>query len=332
MLIVALSSVSMAGSNSRSGTSGAQELLLPVGARMIGLFGSDIAGVKGIEAMYWNPAGVSLLSGNAEVMFFNGDVIGDISQKYVAGGFNFGDVGVFSFSLKNVDFGDIAVTTVDEPSGTGEMYSPSFIIATAGYSNSLTDRIRVGVNVNVISEKIVRTSANGVSFDAGIQYSNLGNVNGLSFGVVIKNLGPNMKFDGPDLLRYAQETTGDRDVNFYKIDSAPFELPSLFEIGLSYQFSIDDINQLNFGGLFQNNNYSLDSYIGSVEYEFNNMVFVRGGYTVSPNADSDRSIFGLSYGAGINYDLGFTKIKIDYAYRDSKYFDGLNQFGVTLGL
>jgi hypothetical protein len=42
-------------------------------------------------------------------------------------------------------------------------------------------------------------TANGVAFDAGVIYDQLAGVQGLSFGVVLKNIGPQMKFDGPGL-------------------------------------------------------------------------------------------------------------------------------------
>ena len=320
-----------AGSNSKSGSAGAQELLIPVGAKMIGLNGSSISTISGIEALYWNPAGTSNLSSNAQVTFFNGEIIGDISQKYFAGAFNFQDIGVFSFAIRSLDFGTIARTTEEAPDGTGDTYSPSYITTSIGYSNALTDRIKVGVTLNIISEKIIRSSATGVGIDAGIQYSNLGNINGLSFGIVLKNLGPSMKFDGPDLLRRAEENGANRGENLYKIDPSAFELPSLFQIGLGYQTSIDDLNSLSISGLFENNNYSPDTYRGSLEYSFDNMLFLRGSYVSTPNGvESNQNLFGTAFGGGIRYDLSYFILSVDYAYRDSQYFGGLNQFGMTV--
>lgn len=321
-----------AGNKSKSGAAGAQQLNMPVGARMIALSGAALSTVSGIEALYWNPAGVSGITGNSEISIFNGENIGGIDQSYFAAGFNFGDVGVFSFALKSLDFGDIIRTTEIQTDGTGETFSPSFMTTTVGYSNSLTDRIRVGISVNIVSEKIIRTSATGVAFDAGIQYSNLANINGLSFGVVLKNLGPAMKYEGPDMLRVSDDGSR-RGPQWMKIDAAPFELPSMFQIGVGYAFSIDDMNALHIGGTFENNNYSYDTYRGSLEYSFNEMLYLRGSYLSTPDGlDTAYNLWGASFGAGINYDLGYFKVNVDYAYRDSQYFGGLNQFGVTFGL
>lgn len=328
-----LSGTTFAGSDSKAGAAGAQELLIPVGAKMIALGGGNLSTVSGVEAMYWNPAGVSSMTGNTEVTFFNGDNIGGIKTSYFAGAFNFGDVGVFSFSIKTLDFGDIPVTTETATSGTGESFSPTYITTSVGYSNALTDRIKVGVTLNLISEKIIRTSATGVAIDAGLQYNNLANINGLSFGVVLKNLGPSMKFDGPDMLRIAAEPGSSRGPQLHKIDAATFELPSLFQIGFGYVTSFDGINSIAVGGLFENNNYSLDTYRASVEYSFDNLIFVRGSYILTPGSESAQNLYGLSFGGGLNYELpGLFRIGVDYAYRDSQYFGGLNQIGITIGL
>ena len=52
-----ISAVMMAGNKNRQGTAGAQQLLIPVGARGIALGSSAIASANGIDAIFWNPAG-----------------------------------------------------------------------------------------------------------------------------------------------------------------------------------------------------------------------------------------------------------------------------------
>ncbi len=47
-----------ASSGNRTGTNGASELLIPVGARDIGMGGSTVALTSGPEALFWNPAGI----------------------------------------------------------------------------------------------------------------------------------------------------------------------------------------------------------------------------------------------------------------------------------
>ena len=156
---------------------------------------------------------------------------------------------------------------------------------------------------------------------------------GLSFGVVMKNVGPNMKYDGSALYQQADVTTFNRPPQFYKVDAAPFELPSTFELGLAYKPKLlDDMNSVLITTAFKNNNFSDDEYKLGLEYSYNDMFFIRGGYTFAPNqAVEDTYIYGFTGGAGINYAFESISIRVDYAYRYAKYFDGNHIFGVSLG-
>lgn len=326
------STVLFAGNKSKSGTTGAEQLLIPVGAKMIALSGTAVASVSGIEALYWNPAGVSSLTGNSEIMFFRGNGIADIGLNYFGGGFSFDDIGVFSFAIKSLDFGEIVRTTDENTDGGFETFSPTYMTMTVGYSNRLTDKLNIGVSFNIISEKIIRTSATGFSLDAGIQFSNFLQVHGLSIGLVLKNFGPSMKYSGADLLvktNYLQTVQGTRFLSF---DSQPFDLPTTFLIGMDYSQSFDSYNAVIFSGVYENNSNAFDTYRGGLEYTFNDLFFVRGSYTMTDGLNEAYTLWGSSFGVGINYDLGAIMVKVDYAYRVSKYFGGLNQVGLTLGL
>jgi hypothetical protein len=159
-----------AGTSKRKGTAGAEELRIPVGSRGVALGGGVVAEVNGVDALFWNPAGASFTNKSAEAMFSHVTWIADIKVNYLSAIANFGGVGVFGVSLKSLDFGEIPVTTVDEPDGTGERFSPTFLTAAVSYSRRMTDRIYVGANLKLISERILRESATGFAVDIGLQY------------------------------------------------------------------------------------------------------------------------------------------------------------------
>ncbi|KAB2853203.1 MAG: hypothetical protein F9K42_00620, partial [Ignavibacterium sp.] len=59
LLFIVLFSISLyAGDKSRKGTNGADQLLVPVGARSIATSGAFVANVIGLESIYYNPAGL----------------------------------------------------------------------------------------------------------------------------------------------------------------------------------------------------------------------------------------------------------------------------------
>ena len=108
---------SNAGNTKRIGTAGAQELLLPVGAKSVALNGANIADVSGAEAMFWNPGGLARGENGTEVLFSQMSYIADIGVSYGALNVNAGDIGYFGASIKSLSFGQIPRTTEDFPDG-----------------------------------------------------------------------------------------------------------------------------------------------------------------------------------------------------------------------
>jgi hypothetical protein len=335
VLLVSIVGASDAANKNRIGTAGAQELLLPVGARGIAIGPSAMGFSAGADAIYWNPAGLSRMTRDVEAMVSWMSYIADINVSYGAIGISAGDFGHVGFTLKSLSFGDIPVTSESFPDGTGEVFSPTYLTVGVTYSKLLTDRISVGLTGNIVSERIQGLSATGFAFNIGVQYHNLG-VNGLNLGVAVKNIGPQMQFDGSDLLIKGEANSGTRGEQFYQVVSAPFEMPSSMEIGLSYRVPFSESNSLQLGGLFRNNNYQEDEYNLGGEFIFNNMLSLRGGYTFSPQTDNDvvgerGYIYDFTLGAGVQKDLSGLMISFDYAYRNAKYFDGNHVITLQLG-
>jgi hypothetical protein len=324
----------LAANGNRIGTAGAQELLIPVGARGVAIGPSSALFTKGVDAIYWNPANLSQLSG-VEAQFSTMTYLADISVAYGAIGVKAGEFGTLGFSLKSLSFGEIQRTTVEYPDGTGELYSPQFMTLGLTYSRQLTDRIAVGATGYLVSEKILNMSASGIAFDVGVSYRNLG-LQGLNLSVQVKSIGPNMKYDGSDSYVTATALSGEaRGDQFYKTEMANVEMPTNLEIGIGYTRAFDEYNSLTVAGLFRNNNYMEDEYALGGEYAFQNTVFLRGGYTMSPQTAKDITsargyIYDFSVGIGFKANLGGLGLSFDYAYRHLKYFDA-NQ-ALTIGV
>ncbi len=142
ILLLAVSNV-FADGGKRTGTAGAAELLIPVGPRGIAMGESNLVFTTGIEALYWNPAGVSSMTNNADVLFSHMSYIADIGVEYGAVAANFEGFGTVALSIKSLGIGDIPVTTTINPDGTGQTFSPTFITAGLSYSRMLTDAVSV---------------------------------------------------------------------------------------------------------------------------------------------------------------------------------------------
>lgn len=331
--LVAAGSI-FAGGGNRNGTAGATQLLIPVGARGIAMGGAVLTNSYGVDGLFWNPANLSRANNNTEVMFSHMNHIADIGVEYGVLGVNINGFGALGLSIKTLDVGDIPITTTDAPDGNGAFFTPQFVTVGVTYSKMLSDRVSVGVTGKFISETMDEVSASGVAFDAGVTYNNLLNVEGLTMAVVMKNIGPQMEYSGSGLLANANVPNFERPDQYYTIKAAGYELPSSLEIGLGYQLNFNEQNAFTAATAFQNHNFWGDEYRLGGEYAFNDLFFVRGGYTLTPQLEDDQNIYGFTAGAGLKYDLGGFLVKFDYAYRQVE-FDALGNnhvFSLDLGL
>ncbi|MBE0645301.1 MAG: PorV/PorQ family protein [Bacteroidetes bacterium] len=336
MALALLSATATAGGGDRTGTAGASQLLIPVGARGIALGSSNSAGISGLNAIYYNPAGLSASRQSAEAMFSHMQSFGDMGVDYAAVGAQFSGFGYLAFSLKSLSFGDIDLTDERNPDGTGATWSPTFVALGLTYSRALTDRIRAGVTAYLVSEDQYRVSASSAVFDIGVQYQGLAGLRGLSIGVTLRHLGGNMQYTGSGLTRRVDELDSKRDPQLLRVEAAGFSMPTSLELSASYAQSFADLHALTFSGAFENNNFLSDQYRLGVEYGFKNFFFLRGSYNVAGTGFDDAFgetayQYGAAFGAGVNFDAGDMNIGVDYAYRDMVTFDGNHVITVNLG-
>jgi hypothetical protein len=324
-----------AGDSSRKGTTGADELLIPVGARSIATGGAFLSNITGLEALYYNPAGLSQGKGT-EAMFSFTTYLADINVSYFAIGSNIGDFGSLALSVKTLSFGDIPVTTVDNPDGTGSNYSPGYITAGITFAKIITDRVCVGVTAKVINETITDVHATGFAVDFGVQYRFPSN---LSIGAAVKNIGTNMSFSG-NSLQYPTNLNGANlgsPTANYNVPTEEFQLPSYFELSTAYDYNLNEENKLMVGATFRNNNVTDDEIRLGLEYGFQNMFFVRGGYISSLESTSgpiSNINNGFTFGAGVSYSFADgMNFVLDYSFQQVKEFPNPNHtFAVKLSI
>lgn len=343
-VLVLLSGLNLyAGTGKRQGTASAMELLIPVGSRGTALGGNFTAGISGIEAMYWNPAGMAASDKGVEFLAMHMRYIADISLNYAGVQAQFEKVGVLGISLKTLDFGDIPVTTEYAPDGTGEIFSPTYITFGASYSRAMTDRIFFGLTAKMISENIMNVSATGIAFDFGVQYATEIN---LKLGVALRNLGTSMRFDGSDLERrvfipgYVDDPVASAEN--LRIISQAFELPTTIDIGVSYTMNPMEGHAVTTMGNFRNHHFGFDGYGVGVEYMFeteNIAISLRGAASLAHNVEEnkfifmdDQHIFGPSFGGGFCYQIApKLSVSVDYAYQLTERFSNLQWISIILG-
>ncbi|MFH2055594.1 MAG: PorV/PorQ family protein [bacterium] len=326
-LVLILSVALLAATDKRLGTAGAQELRIPVGSRGAAMGGTVVASARGVDALYWNPAGAALQLGS-EAMFSHLDYFADMNVDYAAVTTQIEGFGTLGGSVKVLSVGDILKTTFHDQQGdAGEYFSPTFSVVGLTYARQFTDRVAFGATASFINEKVEQVSARGVAFDVGFTYDP--QWRGLKLGVVLKNIGPSMRFDGTGFDIDVVPTDNDPNsaAKTVRKQSTSFELPSSLQLGASWDLlETNELHEMEVSGAFQASSFSNDIFRGGVEYAYNDMFFVRGGYETS---QQDNYMFGLSFGAGLKLPLGKTSsIGFDYSWLDNEYFDAHNYFTV----
>ena len=314
LLAFGLSSA-FAGNENRIGTAGAQELLIPAGSRGASMAGAVIADASGVDAIYWNPAGLADLSMGTEAMFSHLPYIADIDVEYAAVATGIEDFGTLGVAVKVVDVGEWEETTTIDPDGTGRFFSPSLTVVGVTFAKSLTNNINFGVTGNFIRENIFEVSATGFSFDFGFMYET--RFRGLKFGFVMKNYGPDMSFEGRGFDNIAPNETRPTSS-----DNATFELPTSFNLGVSYNFLQNGANSATLTGNFRGNNQSNDHWQGGAEYAYDEKLFVRAGYNYS---EQEGYLYGATMGLGAAIPVGNSTLTLEYTWTETEVFDS-NQY------
>lgn len=331
-----------AGSDGRVGTSGAPELLIPVGPRGTALgaaVGSDVAG---IESIFWNPSGLSRMERN-EALFSHTQYFADMQLNFAAVGFRAGNFGNLGFSAKVLSVGDVFVTTEEAPDGTGEVINPTFSVLGVTWARQFTDRVNFGATLSYVNEHIATVSATGIAADFGVQYTT--DWRGMRLGMAVKNIGSTMAYTGEGLDTSvpspgAEPGSSPRVVRF---TSANFEMPSYFTLSTSGDAYRQGGVALRWLGSFQNNNFGGDNLNAGAEWDYREQFALRGSWfgtfntTTDPDTQNDSTKFksgddlysGFALGGGVTVRPGDTKLSVDFTWRPTReFFDDILDIGV----
>ncbi|MBD3273678.1 MAG: PorV/PorQ family protein [Candidatus Marinimicrobia bacterium] len=315
------------GQAARNGTNAAPQLMIPLGAQYLS-GGGAVATASGVEGIIWNPAGLDKGDMTAMALFSRREYLADIGVSFAGVGLRFGGLGGLAVTLRSFDIGEIPITTEFQMDGTGGTYQPTFFVLGATYSKQMADRIRAGFTLNVINESLGEVQANGVTFDAGVQYDNFLDLQGLNIGVSIRNIGTSMTYDGPGLYVEADDFVGDRGITTYKVEAAEADMPTVIDLGFSYS----PIQNLNVGITYTENNYAANDYRFLGSYNLGDIATLRGAYLFSEDQGELENIFsGPQFGGSLYLaPLIGTNLSLDYAFIPVEYFDANHIYSIRL--
>ena len=331
LIFIAITLLAFGQEVSKVGTTAARFLNIDIGARAVGMGGAYTTVANDVSAIYWNPAGLAN-SQETQVMFNHSNWIADIKYDFAGIALplqQWGTLGIGAFFLT---MDDIEVTTVDQPMGTGEMFSAGSYTFSLSYANKLTDRFSIGGNFKYIHENIRHSNASGIAFDIGTQYET--QFNGLVIGMSITNYGTKMQMTGRDMQIQAdvnEQLHGNNENINANLETDRFDLPLLLRVGIGMNvLAASESNDLLLAIDAMHPNDDTQSLNLGAEYAFRKMFFLRAGYKSLFARDSQ---FGLSAGAGFRLRMnGLSALCIDYAYQDFGLLKNIQMFSIGLAL
>ncbi|MEK7670819.1 MAG: PorV/PorQ family protein, partial [Bacteroidota bacterium] len=181
---------------SKSGTTAAVFLEIPVGARAMGMGGAFVGTANDVTSLYWNTAGIARLPRN-EALFAHNEWLADTKFDYAALAVPLEDFGTLGLSFTSLSMDDMLVRTVEKPDGTGERFSAGSFAVGLHYARNLSEKFSIGFTAKYISERIWDMQAQAFAVDVGTLFTT-NYLNGMRIGAQISNFGTDMKLSGRD--------------------------------------------------------------------------------------------------------------------------------------
>jgi len=342
VLLVAVS-LALAG-NDNTGTSVANFLKIGVGPRAAAMGEAFVAQANDFTALYWNPAGISNVSGT-EVGIAHTNWILDISHSFFGVVHNLGDLGVIGVSLNYLSMGEMERTTPSEPHGTGAYFSASDMALGFAYARKLTDRFSVGVKFKYVRETISFSSASTIAIDAGTQF--VTGFHGMRIGMSITNFGGNMRLYGSDQLvkAKADEVILGVPKKTARLETEAWPIPLTFRFGLSLDVLKGETNTLTVNADFTDPRDVAPIGNLGFEYGFRNLLYLRGGLYYRPKEFDEQRLaekeevvlkytFRFTFGGGLRFQVpGMgSSVELDYAYTDLGLLTTVHRFSFRFSL
>jgi len=322
ILVLSLAGSAYSGEFSRVGTVGAQFLKIGMGARYVAMGEASVACVNDAYAMYWKPAALTEIS-SSNLSLTNVDWIADVQLNHATFGKSLDEYSGFGVSVTVLSMGDMEVTTVEEPEGTGETFTASSYALAVGYARKFTDRFSAGISGKYIWERISEERASGFAFDFGTLFYT--GFKSLRIGMNISNLGPEMELKGPELNTYYNPQPGNPNYDNVKAKLAvePYDLPLTFRFGVAYDLvdSPESKFTVTMEAKHPNDNLQQASFGG--EYLWKKTFSLRAGYKINYEEE------GLTLGGGMKVKTGKnTRLDISYAWADFSRLSSVHRFSL----
>ncbi|MCC5927294.1 MAG: PorV/PorQ family protein [Bacteroidetes bacterium] len=313
---------------SKVGTTAAPFLTMGTGARANGVGHAYTAIATGPDALFWNPAGIS-------VRFEDDDPLGGIvfSNKSWLAGINYNALAmtipvsssrdmVLGLHAIFLDYGRMDIRTVEQPEGNGLTFGAYDLSTGISFASRLTDSFHLGGTVKYVQQSIYDMRASTVAVDIGFTLVTP-YMNGIRIGASLTNFGGKMQMDGINTqfvhapfrdIRGANDNVTAR----YTLDE--WNIPVQFKFGVLWPLIVSEyVDWYVMAESDQTNDQYLNADLGSqlVLKTRTTRVIPRIGYKDFP-LDRDFAFNQVdshwTFGIGLQTRVNRMRFAVDFAY------------------
>jgi hypothetical protein len=281
-------------------------LRLDTSPRAAALAGSYVATGDDPNVIFFNPAGINLLTGTP-VSFSFLKYLMDINCASLSASTEIADIGRFAAGIDYINYGTF--TRADETGADLGTFSAGEMAILLGYGNQIDENFYYGANVKFIFSSIAGISSSAIAADLGLFYTIPDSK--WNFGFSVLNAGKQIK----SYYSIKEDLPLDVRLGFSKeFAKIPFRFFWSFNQMNDRQNNIlSHFKQITFGGEFK---------VGkSLRLRFGYDNEMRNDFRIGTNA-------GL---AGFNVGFGFVvkNYNVDYSFSSMGAVGALHRFGIS---
>ncbi|MCG2726298.1 MAG: PorV/PorQ family protein [Elusimicrobia bacterium] len=307
------------------GTTTADFLNLPIGARAAAMGGAYTAISEDASAIFWNPAGLIQIS-KLSAIFMRTSYVADINYQYMAYAHRMSYDSVLAASALVTDIG--AINQTDISGNRLGTFTPKDQVITLSYSRAVLEfsdkekDLSMGVSVKHIKSKIV-SETSSFAGDFGIMTYNFTSLP-YRLGIMLTNFGQGLKFDTesnalPMTLKLAGALNPFKNFMLAADIVFPKQNKPNFILGAELNIKPNELTKLSIrGGL---NSQMLDNSLGGFSFGLGaTLHFFSLDYAFTPMGE-----LGTAHRMSITFDFPFRSPVFER--RDRTIFTKIDKIG-----
>lgn len=313
-------------------------LNIGVDARAFGMGNAVVANIGDVNAVYWNPAGLTDVVHDIQFSAMHAEYFQSIAKyDYLAAAFPLQNNSTFAVALYRFGVDDILNTTELIDNQGNIDYNKISKFSTADYALSASyagyflgnKDIQVGANAKLVYRHIGKfANSFGFGIDLGLRYKT---ENGFYFGAMARDITTTFnvwKINYDKLGSISIDEPNSTDVvtvNDLPAEDIELTLPKL-NLGVAKQFELNDrfkiLGEVDLNMHFQESNdifsmkgFSLSPAAG-VEISYDDMIYLRGGVNNFQKEMQFNEKYKNTFQPNVGVGFKYRGINIDYALTD----------------